>query len=175
MADDAEGGSSFLTRKAFGGVPNWVWMLGALVAGYVVMQRKRGSSPAASTVNDGQSPMAPSPTVFFLPQGAYVTPSTGSTSTTTDGTTTGDQGTGTGNSGSNAGSPPGTGGPSPKTRYRTVTVGTWTSHKTPWNSTLWGIADHYKVAGGYQTLAKLNKIDNPNIIHPDQKIKVPIS
>lgn len=156
MADDSEGGS-FLTRKAFGGVPNWVWMLGAVVLGYFVMQRKGGSKPAQDTSNDGQTADR-SPYIFFLPQGPYVTPSPG-----------------TGNSGANSGNPPGTGGPSPKQRYKTITVAKWNDRHAPWNSTLWGIADHYKVRGGYQRLAELNKISDPDLIYPGQKIKVPIS
>lgn len=174
MADESEGGS-FLTRKAFGGMPNWAWMVGMLALGYFVMQRKGKSSAAPSSAPGGQNPTGASPYVFFLPQGAYVTPNPGGTVTTTDGTTTGDQGQGTGNSGSNSGAPPGTGGPSPKARYRTVTVGTWNSTKAPWNSTLWGIADHYKVSGGYQRLAKINNIAHPDLVYPGQKIKVPIS
>lgn len=43
-----------------------------------------------------------------------------------------------------------------------------------WNSTLWGIATHYHVKGGYQTLAKLNHIKNPSLIYPGQKILVPV-
>lgn len=64
--------------------------------------------------------------------------------------------------------------PKPKPQqYATVTVAKWTSSNTPWNSTLSGIADHYHVSGGYQALAKLNGIKNPNLIYPGQKIKVP--
>lgn len=65
--------------------------------------------------------------------------------------------------------------PSKAQKYTTVTVVKWTAQHTPWNSTLSGIADHYGVKGGYQTLAKLNGIKNPNLIYPGQKIKVPVS
>ncbi len=60
-----------------------------------------------------------------------------------------------------------------KQQYQTVTVAKWTPGNTPWNSTLSGIAEHFKVQGGYQELAKLNGIKDPNLIYPGQKIKVP--
>jgi LysM repeat protein len=59
-------------------------------------------------------------------------------------------------------------------RYTMVTVAPWTPVSTPWNSTLWGIASHYKVTGGYQTLAQLNGISNPSLIRPGQQIEVPL-
>lgn len=78
--------------------------------------------------------------------------------------------------------PKGKPGPKPKGKptYQWVTVGKWTptpgkNNLAPWNSTLWGIATHFNVKGGYQELAKLNGIKNPNLIHPGQKIKVPVS
>jgi nucleoid-associated protein YgaU len=58
--------------------------------------------------------------------------------------------------------------------FTTVTVVPWTATNTPWDSTLSGIASHYDVAGGYEALAKLNSISNPNLIYPGQKIRVPI-
>lgn len=68
----------------------------------------------------------------------------------------------------------------PGQQYTTVTVGRWTAtpgknNLAPWNSTLWGIATHYHVNGGYQALAKLNGIKDPSKLTPGQKIKVPIS
>jgi LysM repeat protein len=58
-------------------------------------------------------------------------------------------------------------------QYTTVTVAPWRPASAPWNSTLWGIANHYKVAGGYQTLAQFNGISNPSLIRPGEQIKVP--
>jgi LysM repeat protein len=55
----------------------------------------------------------------------------------------------------------------------TVTVAPWNPVSAPWNSTLWGIASHCKVTGGYQTLARFNGISNPWLIRPGQQIKVP--
>lgn len=66
-------------------------------------------------------------------------------------------------------------GPPADQKYTTVTVVKWTPSNTPWNSTLSGIAAHYNVKGGYQALAKLNGISNPDHIEVGQKIKVPIS
>jgi LysM repeat protein len=59
-------------------------------------------------------------------------------------------------------------------QYTTVVVAPWNPVSTPWNSTLWGIATHYKVAGGYQTLAQINDISNPSLIRPGEQIKVPV-
>jgi LysM repeat protein len=58
-------------------------------------------------------------------------------------------------------------------QYTTVTVAPWNPVSAPWNSTLWGIASHYKVTGGYQTLAEFNGISNPSLIRPGQQIKIP--
>jgi LysM repeat protein len=62
----------------------------------------------------------------------------------------------------------------PEQQYTTVTVAPWNPLSAPWNSTLWGIASHYHVAGGYQTLAQINDIANPSLIRPGQQIKVPV-
>lgn len=64
--------------------------------------------------------------------------------------------------------------PTPAAKYTTVTVGKFTEPNPPWDSTLSGIAAHYHVPGGYQALAKLNGIQNANLIHEGQKIKVPV-
>jgi hypothetical protein len=69
----------------------------------------------------------------------------------------------------------GGGKPPGGTKYDYVTVVKWTKTNPAWNSTLSGIAQHYHVKGGYQELAKLNGIHDPNLIHPGQKIKVPVS
>jgi LysM domain len=58
-------------------------------------------------------------------------------------------------------------------QYVTVTVAPWNSVSPPWNSTLWGIATHYHVSGGYQALAQINGITDPALIRPGELIKVP--
>ena len=57
----------------------------------------------------------------------------------------------------------------PVTSY--VTVGRFTSRNPPWNSTLSGIAGHYKTS--VAALLRLNPtIRNPNLIHPGQRVRV---
>jgi LysM repeat protein len=52
-----------------------------------------------------------------------------------------------------------------------VTVKRWTKGKTPWQSTLSGIASHYKTT--VTQLLRLNPgIKNKNLIYPGQKIRV---
>jgi hypothetical protein len=58
-------------------------------------------------------------------------------------------------------------------RYRTVPVAQWNPTGAPWNSTLSGIAGHYEVVGGYQTLARINHISSPFLVRPGELIKVP--
>lgn len=58
-------------------------------------------------------------------------------------------------------------------KYLTVTVAKWELPDPVWNSTLSGIAAHYRVPGGWQILAELNHINHPDNIQPGQKIYVP--
>jgi hypothetical protein len=55
-----------------------------------------------------------------------------------------------------------------------VTVVPWTKTHTPWNSTLWGIATHEHVKGGWQVLQKINHItgDPKKALKPGMKIKL---
>jgi hypothetical protein len=57
---------------------------------------------------------------------------------------------------------------------KTVTVVKWTKDHTPWNSTLWGIATHEHVKGGWQYLQKINHIsgDPKKALKPGMKIKL---
>jgi LysM repeat protein len=61
----------------------------------------------------------------------------------------------------------------PDQQYTTVIVAPWNPVSAPWNSTLWGIASHYDVTGGYQALAQLNGISDPSLIRAGQHIEVP--
>lgn len=58
----------------------------------------------------------------------------------------------------------------PPRRY--VTTKKWTKLHTPWQSTLWGIARHYKTPGGWQHLQKINKMhgDPKTHLQPGMKI-----
>lgn len=80
--------------------------------------------------------------------------------------------------------PPVSGHPKPPTKPtpappashnpKTVTVVKWTKDHTPWNSTLWGIATHEHVKGGWQYLQKINNIkgDPKKALKPGMKIKL---
>ena len=71
--------------------------------------------------------------------------------------------------------PPTPGKPSdPSHHPKTVTVVKWTKHNTPWNSTLWGIAHHEHVKGGWQYLQKINHLkgDPKKALKPGVKIKL---
>lgn len=59
-------------------------------------------------------------------------------------------------------------------RPKTVTTVKWTKHNTPWNSTLWGIAHHEHVKGGWQYLEKINHMhgDPKKALKPGMKIKL---
>ena len=65
--------------------------------------------------------------------------------------------------------------PVKKPQYKIVKVARYTEDNPPWNSTLWGIATHLGVKGGWQELARLNGIKNPKLIRPGQSIRVPVS
>lgn len=82
------------------------------------------------------------------------------------------------------GPPPGPPHPQPAGQW--VTVAPWSSTNAPWNSTLWGIAQHtYGNGALYPKIFAANKqgivrpdgtsgfISNPNLIHPGDRIFVP--
>jgi LysM repeat protein len=59
-------------------------------------------------------------------------------------------------------------------QYTTVTVVKFQGNPPPWNSTLWGIAQHYHTS--VSELMRLNpQVTNENLIYPGQQIKVPTS
>jgi hypothetical protein len=64
--------------------------------------------------------------------------------------------------------------PKPRQPPKTVTVVKWTRDHTPWNSTLWGIANHEHVKGGWQYLQKLNHIsgDPKKALKPGMKVRL---
>jgi hypothetical protein len=66
--------------------------------------------------------------------------------------------------------------PTPKPKPATkkyVTVVKWKSSNTPWNSTLWGIANHYGISLSKLLSFPENKKyrSNPNLIHPGDKVR----
>lgn len=82
-------------------------------------------------------------------------------------TTTGTTTPGTGGTVSSPAAPP----PAPAAAHQTVKVVAFTSSNPAWNSTLSGIAGHYRTT--VSALLRLNpSISNPNLIHPGQTITV---
>lgn len=78
--------------------------------------------------------------------------------------------------------------PNPAPQGQWVTVGVWTSTNAPWNSTLWGIAQHIYGNGAlYPKIWAANRPgvlrpdgtmqnpadNNPNLIHPGDRVWVP--
>ena len=193
MAEDvdtapAAGGSlaGTLTRK-WGPLPGWAWMglAGAATLGVIWWRRRSAKATGAGTdttatdqtAADQGTSAGMTADVLAAAGGSFAVLQSeiqqlqgnaaqhpGTTPPTT-GTTTP-----TGSTGGHTPTPPAHG-----TRYIMVTVQPFTSQNPPWQSTLSGIASHYNVPGGYTALAKLNGISNPNIIHPGQQIKVPVT
>lgn len=180
-------GGNVFARK-FGPLPGWAWagLFGVGAVG-ILWLRSRSAKASATIVDTSGNDMAGVDYSGELStiqaeigqlQGAA---GTAGTSGAAGGTTpTG----GTTHPGSTPGSTKPTGGtvagntpvtPAPKTKYVTVVVKPYTDKNPPWQSTLSGIAAHYHVPGGYQALAKLNGIQNPNIIHTGDRIKVPVT
>lgn len=62
--------------------------------------------------------------------------------------------------------------PKPRPKSITVTVGRWPA----WNSTLWGLSQHYYGNGKYWRRiydANRNKIKNPNVLHVGWRLVIP--
>jgi LysM repeat protein len=176
------GGTGSFLQKKFLGIPAIVWLIGAAVLAYLYF-RSQNSSSSTST---GSS------TPANVPQNAN-----SGTSTTGD-TTFGPPTTNltinsqySQASNSTTGSPPprhATANPQPTPAVKpatkkavttvktpakatSVTVAKWTASNTPWNSTLWGIANHYDTT--VANLLKLNpQIKNANLVYPGEKVKV---
>lgn len=70
----------------------------------------------------------------------------------------------------NVASPPPT---KPKVSKKYATVVKWTRKNTPWNSTIWGIANHYGKSVStilkYPENAKYRS--NPDLVHPGNKVR----
>lgn len=172
------GGGSGLSRK-IGPLPMWVWAIGAGgLVGLVWFWRKgKNQDTAGATSAAGGSGEDPPTSLVPVAEGLSETqfealldaikklqgaPST-PPSTPPPHTP-----------------PPVSGGKPPVGRPpvakppKTVTVTKWTRHNTPWNSTLWGIANHEHVRGGWQYLQKINGIkgDPKKALQPGMKIKL---
>lgn len=183
---------NFLTRK-YGGIPGIAWLAGAAVLAYFLFFRNSSSSSSNAPSSSGGGGTSTTGDITLQP-GTETIDLSGTTSGNTvsnpapvpapDGNPlppSGPAQTGTPNpqpvpptppkkktSGGSvthkAGAPP------------TVTVAQWPGKSVnglaQWNTTLWGIANHYHTS--VQELLKLNpNIKDPNLIQPGQKIKVP--
>lgn len=208
MQEDApgggnEGGSSagnIFTRK-LGAFPLWVWM-GLGLAGVLALSNWKKQKATAATANQGNLPTAQtasgSTPASLIPQfvnQVYENPSPpvinvgpfNNTQTTTTPVTVNPPPVQPPHPPPNSpppNSPPPP--PPPQAAGQWVTVGVWTSTNAPWNSTLWGIAQHtYGNGALYPKIFAANKqgvvrpdgtsgfISNPNLIHPGDRIWVP--
>jgi hypothetical protein len=171
-------GPGFMQQR-YMGIPAVVWLAAAAAVAYFLFFRNSGgglggtSTGGGGTSSTGDITLQPGTETIDL-QGTTAATGTGITDISpqapqtniVDGPMTPPQ-------------PQPTPVPPPKkksTHYALVTVAKWpgkTSHGlAQWNTTLWGIANHYHTS--VAMLLKLNpSIKNPNIIYPGQKIKVP--
>jgi LysM repeat protein len=172
-----------LTTKHMG-IPGWGWMIGAAVVAYLLFFRNKsgasgtGTSASGNTSTTGNISIGPSRETIITgsDQTATSTASSSSTSAVSQP--------------SQSGTPNPQPTPSPPTKTSTtttkvttpakpsttVTVAKWPGQSSgglaQWNTTLWGIANHYGTT--VAELLKLNpSIKNANLIYPGQKIKVP--
>lgn len=190
------GSDNPLTRK-LGAFPLWVW-LGLGLAGALAyanwhksktaasQQSLNGSLPTTQTAS-GSTPASLIPQ--FVNQ-VYENPTPPVVNVNTPVTVNNPPGA------PGPAGPPGPGGPPggddhghnppPKPAGTWVTAGVWSSTNAPWNSTLWGIAQHvYGNGAQYPKIFAANKvgvmrpdgtagfISNPNLIHPGDRIFVP--
>jgi LysM repeat protein len=198
VSDPNASQGNFLTRK-YAGIPGFVWMAGAAVLAYFLFFRNSSSSSGTGASSSGGGGTSTTGDITLTPgtetldvQGSQAPSTTVANPAPVE--PTGPQGppgppgppgqpgsTGTPNPQPTPNVPPkkkttGTtvthkAGPPP-----TVTVAKWPGNSVgglaQWNTTLWGIANHYHTT--VAELLKLNpSIKNPNLIYPGQKIVVP--
>lgn len=179
---------NFLTHR-YGGIPGIVWLAGAAAIAYFLFFRNKGgtgggasSSGGGGTSTTGDITLQPGTETVDLSGPA------GNTVQNPAPVTSGDN--------NDVDQPTQSGTPNPqphppvpprKKKHgvhvqhkagppKTVTVATWPGQAVgglaQWNTTLWGIAQHYHTS--VPELLKLNPwIKNPNLIHPGDKVKVP--
>jgi hypothetical protein len=177
----------FLTRE-YAKIPMWGWIMGG-VAGLVIFSSIKSKSAATGNAAGTKSTSQPTgnngdgtpPNIFFLPQGPYQGPNPTNITVTLNPRARDkpmplptpqpqpEQKWPT--IPANRSNP--TPAPTPQPRD-TVTVEKWPGRSqgglAQWNTTLWGIANHFGT-----TVAKLaadNNISNPNLIYPGQRIVV---
>lgn len=172
-----------------GPLPVWAWaliVLGVLLAWSLWRKNKTASTANATVTGDG-SPLPgdqTAPSIFIVPPASpppvNVTvpvttvpagPPVGDTTTTAPPA---------GGAAPPSGPPAGTGSPVPSPPGVYVTVAKYTSSNPPWNSTLWGIWNHYKSTSNWQAIWNhplntdlRNRRGAYNKIQPGDKIFVP--
>lgn len=183
----AAGGFAGALARRYGPLPGWAWagLAGAAAVGIIWWRRRSAKATGAGTDAAGTDQTAADQGLSAGMTADELAAAGGSFAVLQSeiqqlqGQAATHQTTGTPPAPAGNPKPPsGTGTPTPPghaTHYVTVTVQPFTSKNPPWQSTLSGIAAHYNVPGGYQALAKLNGISDPNIIHPGQQIKVPVT
>lgn len=150
-----KGGGSILTRKT-GPLPNWVWMALLLLAALIfsMWQRNRQATGGEDDLDAVTEPLPGDqtpPPVFIIPQAPQPTVPVNVEVNLPPGVTP-------------PAAPPAGGRPPAKPKpkppapkppakptpaqYAAVKVAKYTSRNPPWNSTLWGIAEHYPKYGG---------------------------
>lgn len=183
-----EGGGGNVLQQRIGPLATWVWLLigTVLVLGYAYYRNRKAAASTTGQATAGQTvPTQSVPDIIIQNQegpgsGETPPPPPGAVPPGPPAPTPPPPTTGGGSTKPPAKPPakpptkPSAKGPA-QPQYKIITVARWTPTNTPWNSTLWGIATHEGVKGGYQALAKLNGIKDANLIRPGQKIRVPVS
>jgi len=132
---------SLLTKKT-GPLANWIWMMIILLVALVYAMWKKNraaATPDAPAVDDTLDNQTPPP-VFILPQNPQPTVPITIVNNPTTPPTAPPSGTGT-----TPTTPPPKPGPPAKPKaddHWVVTVSKYTTKNPPWNSTVWGIAQH---------------------------------
>jgi LysM domain len=178
MPPEGGGTGSFLQKK-FLGIPAIVWLGGAAILAYLYFRSQSGSSGSSSSGTSANTPQNANSGTATTGDTTFGAPTTNLTINSQYSQT----------SSSTTGVPAPrhtTPNPQPtpavkpatktatttvKTPASTVTVGTWNATNAPWDSTLWGIANHFGTT--VANLMKLNpQIKNANLIYPGEKVKV---
>lgn len=179
---------NFLTRQ-YVHIPMWGWIIGGVAGLYILTKLKTGSSTATrptAAVTSTPYGTGQAPSIFFLPQGPYggtlAPPNINVTVNRNpgNGPTSDVPGTPVSNTPPPPPAPPDPGPPPPAPQDQGppppnyVTVGTWGNGQdglAPWDSTLWGIANHFGTT--VDALVNANNIGNPDLIYPGQQIMIP--
>jgi hypothetical protein len=171
---EPRGGGNILQQR-LGPFATWVWLLFATIAILIyayVGNRKKAAASAQATAGQSVAAQQVPDIIIQNQEGTETETPTGSVPPAPP-TTTPPPGKPPAKPPVRHPGPPPKGKPTKPAQYKIVQVARYTEDNPPWNSTLWGIAQHEAVKGGWQALAKLNGIKDPRHITPGQKIRVP--